>query len=311
MNLQQEQCNHWLRWMKATPSPMFLDLTTHVHELITENHATKSPWVTVEHLKFVDMSLDEYVSRIACRIILMPSGSETASLSLVESTGAHIYGKLLYGGVSRFRLLKSGQTVRRVGEGREVLAPHNKQLHPSWVQLGGLERKYKSIDMGPAALLELTLLPRLWQDLPTIFNKNILLGDASGDMKLSYATSGWDPSIMLQLLPTKDVSVDNQTAGEAESNGTSVFQSLDGNERNYALSSHFQRNIGGLEPQIDAIIRRVLDGRNIHGSSGVNKARLEAEELTLLGLQPVRGLLLYGRPGQYLSVFPSTTPAVS
>lgn len=137
-----------LQFMKTTPSPLFLDLTTHIHELITNSNQNENPWVSDEHLKLVDMTLEQYISRIACHVILLPSGSETAALSLVESTGAHVYGKLFYGGVSRFRLLKSGKTVRRAGEKREVMSPTQQRKlqqysHPSWVQLGGLERKYE------------------------------------------------------------------------------------------------------------------------------------------------------------------------
>jgi hypothetical protein len=73
--------------------------------------------------------------------------------------------------------------------------------------------------------------------------------------------------------------------------------------------------LGGLQPQIEAIGRRVLDGRvirpakdesassghnnftNNHRSINLPLAALEAKELELLGLTPVRGLLLYGPPG--------------
>ncbi|KAL7539402.1 hypothetical protein ACHAXR_011870 [Thalassiosira sp. AJA248-18] len=307
-SLQNEQRNQILQWMKSTPSPLFLDLSPHVHDLITQNHERENPWVSEEHLKFTDSSLEQYISRIACHVILLPSGSETAPLSLVECTGGHIYGKLLYGGVTRFRLLKSGKTVRRAGENREVMIPkkaHNQNSHPSWVQLGGLERRYEAMDMGPAAVLEITLLPRLWQDLPTIFSKSILSGGSSGDMTMSDASFGWDPSIMLQLLPEEEDKSGMEDSGEGTESGASVFQSLEGKERNEALTNHFESRVGGLKPQIDSIVRRVLDGRSIYATdtkngsdtNATNKARMEAEELSLLGLQPVRGLLLYGRPG--------------
>ena len=214
--------------MKTTPSPLVLDLTPHVHQLIAHNYNTfnnnnqhqsnaatatttttstakatisyndpitnnvptnnkqQLPWISTSHLEQVKLSLEQYTSRIACHVILLPSGSETAPLSLVETTGAHVYGKLLYGGVKRFRLLTSGgsggaggvkRTVRRVGEQREVMKAmmvplnnnsnaqqHQQQQqqqqsssssrkkqycdsHPSWLQLGGVERRYEAIDM--------------------------------------------------------------------------------------------------------------------------------------------------------------------
>jgi vesicle-fusing ATPase len=63
------------------------------------------------------------------------------------------------------------------------------------------------------------------------------------------------------------------------------------------------------QPQIDAIVRRVLDGRVIRPAqedanavkdettTALSIAAMEAEELAILGLTPVRGLLLYGPPG--------------
>lgn len=305
--------------MKSSPNTVFLDLTSHIKQLVARNHyeaeSDEERWITQDHLQFVDMTLEEYTSRIACHVILIPSGVETAPLSLVESTGAHVYGKLLFGGVTRFRLLKSGKTVRRAGESREIMIPSSnqqakrQQSHPSWVQLGGLERRYEAIDMGPAAVLELTMLPRLWQDLPTIFDKATLQGDNGGDMVISDAAAGWDPSTMLRLLPessTEDDDGNNSTqAGTRSGEVTTAFELYEGEQRNVALRSHFQSHVGGLQSSIDAIVRRVLDGRSIYAQSihndgdndAIKKARLEAEELALLGIQPVRGLLLYGRPG--------------
>jgi vesicle-fusing ATPase len=103
---------------------------------------------------------------------------------------------------------------------------------------------------------------------------------------------------------------------------------LGGRKRNEAFSNDFKSAVGGLNDQIEIIVRRVLDGRVIRpveedsaststiasagadssesddGSSLVemtdgelNQAALEADELALLGLTPVRGLLLYGPPG--------------
>ncbi|KAL3765258.1 hypothetical protein ACHAWO_001199 [Cyclotella atomus] len=292
-----EQRAQWLRWMKNVPSPLFLDLTSHVHELIIDNHYNSNdPWISTQHLDSVDMSLERYISRIGCHVILLPSGAETSPLSLVESTGAHVYGKLLYGGVNRFRLLTSSNSVRRVGEKRESISSISggEFSHPSWVQLGGTERRYEALDIGPAAVLELTLLPRQWQDLPTVFDKSVIAGEARTDMVLSSAALGWDPSKMLRLLTEEEISYYNATNRQNTSESIAAFQSTD------VLSSHFRSAVGGLQPQIDAIIRRVLDGRSIYSnldSNGNSLQMLEAVELAALGLQPVRGLLLYGKPG--------------
>jgi hypothetical protein len=139
------------------------------------------------------------------------------------------------------------------------------------------------------------------------------MGGACGDMTIaiagipfasvasSHSAFGWDPS-MLQLLPDKE---DQNNTEEEVSSDASVFRSLEGKERKDALAAHFRSSVGGLQPQIDAIVRRVLDGRSIYSThtedgtarTAINRSRLEAEELLLLGLQPVRGLLLYGLPG--------------
>jgi SpoVK/Ycf46/Vps4 family AAA+-type ATPase len=79
------------------------------------------------------------------------------------------------------------------------------------------------------------------------------------------------------------------------------------------LKTSFSSSVGGLRPQINEIVRRVLDGRVIRPFNKEDgddesergdvdfvvgeKARLEADELLALGLSPVRGLLLYGPPG--------------
>ena len=54
-------------------------------------------------------------------------------------------------------------------------------------------------------------------------------------------------------------------------------------------------SLGGLEPQIDAIIRRILDGRTLSPTN--ETMNTESEQLASLGLHPVQGLLLYGPPG--------------
>ena len=84
-----------------------------------------------------------------------------------------------------------------------------KSTHPSWVQLGGLERRYEALDIGPAAVLELTLLPRLWQDLPTVFDKSAVRGGARTDMVLDGACFGWNPTKMLGIVKESEVSNKN------------------------------------------------------------------------------------------------------
>jgi len=87
---------------------------------------------------------------------------------------------------------------------------------------------------------------------------------------------------------------------------------LSGRQRNEAFTDNFKSSVGGLSTQIESIVRRVLDGRVIRPAdpddttpytpnspppSSLTTASLESSELSLLGLTPVRGLLLYGPPG--------------
>lgn len=155
--------------------------------------------------------------------------------------------------------------------------------------------------MGPAAIFELTFLPKLWKELPTIFEKGVLMGGARDDMMITHTACGWDPS-MLRFLPEED-NMDEDCNPE-DPNYEYAFESLEGFQQNDAIRAHFQCSVGGLQPQIDAIVRRVLDGRSlvtifkhVSDESVLTRSRLEAEELSLLGLQPVRGVLLYGQPG--------------
>jgi vesicle-fusing ATPase len=64
------------------------------------------------------------------------------------------------------------------------------------------------------------------------------------------------------------------------------------------LESTFSTVLGGLGNEIESIVRRVLDGRAMTQKSGSAAVRAKEMQLMLdLGLQPVKGLLLYGPPG--------------
>ena len=87
------------------------------------------------------------------------------------------------------------------------------------------------------------------------------------------------------------------------------------------LHQAIESSVGGLQPQIQAIVRRVLDSQVIRPaetdyfiasnetntnvyldstSASISAVALEAEELALMGLTPVKGFLLYGPPGKYI-----------
>jgi vesicle-fusing ATPase len=156
--------------------------------------------------------------------------------------------------------------------------------------------------MGAAAVLEVLLLPR-GQKLASIAQQ------ATGDMTASRIT--WPPQKMFGFgKADSDVDAVNDSSNDVENevvNGNTPM-SLSGKDRNEAFASDFQSSVGGLQSQIDAIVRRVLDGRVIRPADSDEKeqdgttaelalASMESEELAILGLTPVRGLLLYGPPG--------------
>lgn len=95
------------------------------------------------------------LKRMGCRLYIMPSGRGLEH-PLETPSGGVSCGKLLYGGVQRYRLLGSGgrnRAPRRAGETIEM------STSLAWLQFGGPLRVYEAIDMGPSAVIEVTLLP--------------------------------------------------------------------------------------------------------------------------------------------------------
>jgi hypothetical protein len=289
--LDRDYAASWLRWWKAMPCPAIVNLSTELQSTINETLSDAS-------LVHIDQSRQDFLSRIGCRVILLPSGTRLAS-PLLEPAASIIYGKLLYGGVTRYRLLgahnsqKSGQQPRRAGVRTEV-KPVAADNVPSWMMYGGPDRMYEGVDMGAAAVLEVILLPR---------GKTL---ESSVSVGRSMVVNGmvWKPQNMFDIYDGITVQVNGDVAQDDKGIKGYTPASLSGRDRNEAFRADFRSAVGGLQPQIDAIVRRVLDGRVIRpadedgaATSAAASTALEAEELDLLGLSPVRGLLLYGPPG--------------
>lgn len=208
------------------------------------------------------------------------------------------YGKLLFGGVKRFRLLPNGRDgrKRRTSEILAVKAKANENI-PSWIQYGGPDRKYESIDMGTAAVLEIYILPQ--------GKKMTSFAENSHCMALSKIS--WHPDKMFGFLDKQDEDRShNLHSTSATSSSEAVF--LSGAARNEAFMYSFKSKIGGLSMQIESIVRRVLDGRvirpadeeiNEDSNADLTKTMMEAETLALLGLTPVKGIYFFCV--QYLS----------
>jgi vesicle-fusing ATPase len=297
LGLDRDEASTWIRWMKSTPTPLVVDLSDDLR-------AIANATVSDETLDLLQTPRSVFLNRIGCRLLLFPSGASLTK-PLTEPPASIIYGKLLYGGITRSRVLVSSNSQRAprmAGERTEVKASVRDNI-PVWMQYGGPDRQYEAVDMGAAAILEVLLLPR-GQQLANIAKQ------ASGDMTVSRFM--WPPQKIFGFVRNSDDNTVSNSSNSMVSDEELLIgntpMSLSGKQRNEAFSSDFQSSVGGLQPQINAIVRRVLDGRVIRPADADEKAQdgttaelalaaMESEELALLGLTPVRGLLLYGPPG--------------
>ena len=298
IGLDRDEASGWIRWMKSSPTPMIIDLSQELRQFANETMSDKN-------LDLIETSRTQFLSRMGARLILLPSGS-SLSRPLLEPPASLIYGKLIYGGVTRYRRLISSNSnrkpPRKAGE-RTTIKTSVKDNIPAWIQYGGAERMYEGVDIGSAAVLEFLLLPR-GQVLPEI-------SSYCNDMVVQNLV--WKPQQMFDAIYDASNDINGTSNGDIDildfvSGYTPISQA--GKDRNDAFESDFKEAVGGLQSQIDAIVRRVLDGRVIRpaqeddGSiekdemtTALTTATLEAQELAVLGLTPVRGLLLYGPPG--------------
>jgi vesicle-fusing ATPase len=314
----REQAASWIRWMRAAPTAAIIDLSSQFVSMLIPANQTL--------LDLLDQSTEEFQSRLFCRLLVLPSGVEL-SQPLMEPSASIIFGKLLYGGVTRYRLLSSSsrkthQPPRRAGE-RTAVQATRQDNQPCWIMYGGPSRMYQAVDMGPAAVLEIGLLPRKKSRVPTSLpgptavTRSFTSSPVAPTMTICNLP--WHPREMFGFCsPDKE---DQAASSDNPSQAADYYSSLSattlpaGKDRNQAFQSDFESMVGGLTPQIDAIIRRVLDGRIIRpadeqstsnssdikewgdDASHLGETVLEAAELAVLGLSPVRGLLLHGPPG--------------
>lgn len=291
--------------MKSSPTPLIVDFCQQIRDVANTT-------VSDDSLELIDMAREDFLSRLGCRLILFPSGS-SLSAPLAEPPASMIYGKLLYGGITRSRILTASngrRPPRRAGERTDVKVTPSDNI-PCWIQYGGTERMYEAVDMGPAAILEVIALPKAVIARGATLTDMITSGAVGDDMVVQ--NFAWKPQEIFDMVlddDTKDTSNNSLDSMDFVTGYTPISQS--GKERNDAFESDFKMAVGGLGTQIDAIVRRVLDGRVIRPaqednnagaqsddttSTALTMAAMEAEELEVLGLTPVRGLLLYGPPG--------------
>eukprot|EP00522_Entomoneis_paludosa_P014906 CAMPEP_0172451876 /NCGR_PEP_ID=MMETSP1065-20121228/9718_1 /TAXON_ID=265537 /ORGANISM="Amphiprora paludosa, Strain CCMP125" /LENGTH=531 /DNA_ID=CAMNT_0013203847 /DNA_START=250 /DNA_END=1845 /DNA_ORIENTATION=- len=233
-----------------------------------------------------------------------------------------VYGKVLAGGVERFRFLgASGRVARKIGQRTQIANPSGRGVedvdhsNPSWLQYGGSRRSYEALDMGPCLVFELALQPSR-NELALLGASTALVnGDDSSTVLMDYQEMSsmvqYDDGTWPQLLEELFILAPNKTE-RTDNSSANQKTKIEMEDAPIDLESNLHSALGGLRPQINEIVRRVLDGRifvpfDESGDSGDNESgakasvtkRRQAEMTTLLelGIKPVRGLLLYGPPG--------------
>ena len=276
---ERDETNSWLRWMKSSPSPLMIDLSHQVRDVA-------NGLIRDEDMDMIETTREDFVERIGVNLILLPSG-KTLDQPIRTPPGAMAYGKLLYGGANRYRILP-GKMKRRTGERTALITKEGDNVD-AWLQYGGPERNYEAVDMGACCLLEVIVLP-------TGLKTN-LVSEEIGHMALSDLK--WEAKKMISFWEAPEEYTIGEESEEMEQEVDPLL-TLSGQDRNDFMTDAFTQNVGGLQTQIESIVRRVLDGRVYLSEDGEklgSQSLTEAQELESLGLTAVRGLLLYGPPG--------------
>ena len=212
--------------MKSTPAPLIVDLSDEIRGIANLTLSNKN-------FEMIEQTRKQFLSRIGCRIILLPSGS-ALSKPLWEPPASLIYGKLLYGGVTRYRRLISSNShaaPRKAGERLAIKTSANENIQ-GWIQYGGTERVYEALDMGAAAVLEIALLQR-GQALPNFVSLD-------GDMVVSNVC--WKPAKMFDYVKESSDEKEIEDNLEFVKGYTPISQS--GKERNHAFEKDFRSRVG-------------------------------------------------------------------
>lgn len=105
----RDEAVRWIRWIKACPSPLIMELSPEIRQAVNATIPNE------QFLNEITSDRNDFLQRIGCRLIILPSGS-SLTRPLRAPPGAMIYGKLLLGGVTRFRMIGSSSRTDQDGE---------------------------------------------------------------------------------------------------------------------------------------------------------------------------------------------------
>ena len=106
---------------------------------------------------------------ISCRLPVLPSG-RTLPRSIRNSPGLMFYGRLLRGGVRRYRLQADSTGGARARRKRLVESSVQRALGEDadyLVQYGGADRSYAALDVVCCAVLEVGIMPLEAEEAPS------------------------------------------------------------------------------------------------------------------------------------------------
>lgn len=230
-------------------------------------------WLLTSPWPFVVPSLQSEGAEV--RILFLPAGSSLPAME--RPTGAVILSKALFGACDVKQMLGNprGKTPMREAV-RSKIDTSGVSLY-----LGGPCRIYGESSLEkPCAILEVTLMPKL-----RITNMNGFVEDETDDGYRNVTELTLDRRGLAELLTAEgcdgfeDAWINDRGEETGEDSGSAEeVQDLD--------VDLLRKNVGGLDDQIGAIVRRAFATR-----------RLPAGTMQELGVSHVKGLLLHGPPG--------------
>ena len=179
---------------------------------------------------------------------------------------------LLYKQLAGESLITASNSIRVLQE--DYLKADLKGTDPEYLRrIGGPCRVIQSVNHSSSHLLEICVYPPGYESekLPSSLSDNCLANQESAHSFVNDTLSYEQASTLL---------IEKPKVNELISAEVFSYDDIG------LLNLTFNRNIGGLSSEISTLLRRVLLSRSLSPSL-----------LTALGISPVKGVLLYGKPG--------------